>query len=282
MKDIGASVVVGIRDKQPTALRFALLEARRAGGALRVVHSAGFPNQPLEFLSGTGVDAENVQDAGRNVLDVAKHFIDQEVTTVSVDYVLTGAAPIEALEAEAETAHMLVVGSDDISWPDRLLGGAISEHLSGHAACPVIVVPERAYPTPLRGGVCIALDGDTSAAGPLRFAYEQADARGTSLRVLHATPPGTQQSDMDVIRANVAEVLAGWSTAYPGVRVHLSFPLDDPEEACVRATEQAELIVVGRPPARTLPFSLARPLASRVIRRAHCPVAIVPSDYRGV
>jgi nucleotide-binding universal stress UspA family protein len=116
----------------------------------------------------------------------------------------------------------------------------------------------------------------------LRFAYEQADARHTSLHVLHATPPGTQSKDMEIIRANVAEVIAGWSDAYPGVRVMLSFPMDDPEEACVRATELAELVVVGRPHGRSLPFSLARPLASRVIRRAHCPVAIVPSDYRGV
>jgi nucleotide-binding universal stress UspA family protein len=282
MRDIGASVVVGIRDKQPTALRFALREARRTGGSLRVVHSAGFPIPSLEFLSGAGAVAENVRETGQNVLDDAKHFIDQEITAVSADYVLTDAAPIEALEAEARTARALVVGADDISWPDRLLGGAISEHLSGHAACPVIVVPERAYPTHLSAGVCVALDGDTSADGSLRFAYEQADARDNSLHVLHATPPGTQSKDMELIRANLAEVLAGWSTAYPGVRVMLSFPMADAEEACVSATERAELVVVGRPHGRGLPFSLARPLASRVIRRAHCPVAVVPSDYRGL
>jgi nucleotide-binding universal stress UspA family protein len=87
---------------------------------------------------------------------------------------------------------------------------------------------------------------------------------------------------MELIRANLAAVLAGWSTAFPGVRVMLNFPMDAPEEACVRATEHAELIVVGRPHGRTLPFSLARPLASRVIRRAHCPVAVVPSDFWGL
>jgi len=281
MKELVAPVVVGISDKQPTALRFALREAHRRGGTLRVVHAADHPAQDLEFLSGSGIVVENIQQSGQDILDEAKHFIDQEVTTVSVDYVRSEATTIEALEEEARSAHVLVVGADDISWPDRLLGGSISAHLSGHADCPVIVVPERAYPTPLSGGVCIALDGDTSAAGPLRFAHQQADAGNTSLHVLHATPPGTQHSDMDVIRANVGEVLAGWSNAFPGVRVLLSFPMDDPEEACVRATEQAELVVVGRPHARSLPFSLARPLASRVIRRAHCPVAIVPSNYRG-
>ena len=281
MNEHGAPVVVGIGDKQPTALRFALREASRTGARLRVVHAAGFPFPSLEFLSGAGVVVENAQGTGQKVLDDAKHFIDQEITVVSVDYVLTDAAPIEALEAEARTACALVVGADDISWPDRLLGGAISEHLSGHAACLVMVVPERSYPTHQSAGVCVALDGDTSAEGPLRFAYEQADARENMLHVLHATPPGTQSKDMELIRANLAEVLAGWSTAYPGVRVMLSFPMDDPEEACVRATEHAELVVVGRPHGRTLPFSMARPLASRVIRRANCPVAVVPSNYRG-
>ena len=93
------------------------------------------------------------------------------------------------------------------------------------------------YPTPLGGGVVIALDGDTPATGPLRFAFEQADARGDELHVLHAIPPGTTKPDAEAIRANIGAVLAGWSDSYPEVRVLLSFPVDEADDACARATD---------------------------------------------
>lgn len=142
--------------------------------------------------------------------------------------------------------------------------------------------PERSYPTALGGGVVIALDGDSPATGPLQFAFEQADARGDELHVLHAIPPGTRKSDAEAIRANIGAVLAGWSDTYPRVRVLLSFPADEADDACGRATERSKLVVLGRPHRHSLPLPLARPLAAEVLRHAHGPVAVVPADYRGV
>jgi nucleotide-binding universal stress UspA family protein len=269
-------VVVGIGDKQPTALRFALQEAHRRGVELRVVHSAVVPAEA--FYVSAEVVAE-IQEAGQKVLDDAQEFIEQEGTPVQVSYDLSTSAPIEALEAASHAASTVVIGADDISWPDRILGGAVTSHIALHATCPVVVVPERAYPTPLTGGVVIALDGDTPAKGPLQFAFEQAGAHDNVLHVLHAVPMGTTQADAEAIRANIGEVLAGWSDTYPDVRVLRSFPIDEVEEACRRATERSELVVVGRPHRHALPFALARPLATEVLKHAHCPVAVVPADY---
>jgi nucleotide-binding universal stress UspA family protein len=278
MKISGNLVVVGVGDKQPTALRFALAEAHRRGTGLRVVHSSPVPAEA--FYVSAEVLGE-FREAGQKVLDDAQHFIEQEVSPVPVTYALTTSAPIEALEAEALEASTLVIGADNISWPDRLLGGAIASHVALHAACPVIVVPERSYPTPLGGGVVIALDGDTPATGPLRFAFEQAVARGDELHVLHAIPPGTSKPDAEGVRANIGGVLAGWSDSYPGVRVLLSFPADEADDACARATERSDLVVMGRPHRHSLPLPLARPLAAEVLKHAHGPVAVVPADYRG-
>jgi len=278
MTSHSSPVVVGIADKQPTALRFAVAEAHRRATGLRVVHSAAVP--AAEFYVAAEV-VEEIRDAGRNVLHDAQHFIEQEVTPVPVEYVLTASPPIEALDVEAQEAGLLVIGVDDISWPDRLLGGAIASYTALHAACPVVVVPERSYPTPLSGGVVIALDGDTPASGPLRFAFEQAGPRGNVLHVLHAIPEGTAAPDVEGVRANLGEVLAGWSDTFPEVHVQLSFPIDEAEEALARATEHAELVVVGRPHRHGLPIALARPLAAEVLRHAHCPVAVVPADYQG-
>src|SRR5215212_6063024 len=100
MKTTSTSVVVGIADKQPTALRFALREARRKGTGLRVVHSAGISTQANVHAATYAAAAllDELRDAGQKVLDDARHFIEQEISPVAVTYVLTTDAPIEALE----------------------------------------------------------------------------------------------------------------------------------------------------------------------------------------
>ncbi|MEV7398380.1 universal stress protein [Aeromicrobium sp. NPDC092404] len=281
MTSSSRTVVVGVIDKQPTALRFAMREATRLGARLEVVHSASLPAQGPELYLGVDVFAD-VRAAGHQVLDDAKSFIEQEVAAPVADYVLSTAPAVETLERVSAGAELMVVGADDLPWYDRMLGGGVVRHLVKHAACPVVVVPEIAYPRAPRGGVVVTLDGDTSAAGPLRYAFEQADAHGHELHVLHATPPATLPRDVDAIRANVSEVLAGWSEAFPHVRVLPAFVFDGAGDAIVAATTHAELVVIGRPRSRAVPFALARPLSVQVLKQAACPVAIVAASYRGI
>jgi nucleotide-binding universal stress UspA family protein len=273
-------VVLGIADKQPTALRLAMQAARRRGVTLRVVHSAGVPAQAAElYANSDAIDA--FRTAGQTVLDDARHFIEQQPSTPVIEYVLTTRGPVSALEAEASEAQLLVVGTDDIPWYDRLLGGAVAGYLATHAACPVIAVPENTYPSTTSGGVVVTLDGDTSASGSLNFAFEEAEVRGSRLYVLHAAPPGTMAADVEASRANISEVLAGWSAQHPNVRITTHFAIDEPDDACIRATQRAELVVVGRPRHRGIAFALARPVATQVLRHTHCPVAVVPANYAG-
>ncbi|WP_162891388.1 universal stress protein [Aeromicrobium sp. A1-2] len=273
-------VVVGIKDKQPAALRFGLREARRAGVPVRVVHSAALPVQAAEFY--TGYDAEDgVRMAGQQILDEARHFVEQEVAPPPVSYELSTGSAFDTLVRVSAGARLLVIGSDDLPWYERALGAAVAGHITRHADCVVVVVPEHAYPKQPVGGVVVTLDGDTSAAGPLRFAFEQADAAGHTLHVLHAAPPATLTADVQAIRVNIAEVLAGWAETYPDVRVMPAFVFDDTDDAIVEASQHAELVVVGRPHSRTVAYALSRPLATKVVGRAHCPVAIVPADYAG-
>lgn len=271
-------VVVGVLDKQPHALRFALREAVRAGTSLRVVHSAGLPTQAVEFYISADVYAD-VHRAGEEILDDARHLVAEEPSAPEVTYVLATTPPVVALEHEAEGAALLVVGADDSGWFERLLGSDVTAHVARHVACPVVVVPERDYPGSGTGDVVAAIDGDTSATAVLRFAFDQADRRGGVLRVLHATPPGTLRADAEAIRANIGEVLAGWGESYPDVRVLTSLTIDDVEGACAKAAQDADLVVVGRPHARSASFALARPLAAQILRRASCPVAVVPVDH---
>lgn len=279
MKPCTAPVVVGIVDKQPTALRFALREAHRLGTELRVIHAFGLPTY-VAAEYGSAEIFDELRAAGQTVLDVARDFIEQEVTPVPVKYALSHAAPIEALMTEAGEACSVVIGADKLAWPDRLLGGAIATHVALHAPCPVVVVPERAY-APLSGGVVVALDGDSPTEGPLQFACEQASTRGHLVHVLHALPPATSAPAAEGIRARIGEILAGWSGKYPNMRFLTSFPIAEVDDACERASRISELVVVGRPHHRVLPYALARPVAAELIRHAHCPVAVVPDEFTG-
>lgn len=273
-------VVIGIVDKQPSALRFAIREARAILSPLRVIHSVGTPPQAAQFYAGYGV-LEGLQAAGQAILDDAKRFIDEEAPGLRAEYILTTVAPVAALEREASTARILILGADDVPWYDRLLRTKVAGYLARHAACPVVVVPELSYPGTFEGDVILTLDGDTSADGPIAFAFEEACARDSVLHILHATPPEALSSDEDETRANIAEVLAGWREKFPEIIVVETFTAGEPEATLTRATEIAGLVIIGRPHGESARFAMARPVAIEVLKEAHCPVAVVPASYRG-
>ncbi|MBD8606395.1 universal stress protein [Aeromicrobium fastidiosum] len=274
-------VVVAIADKQPSAVAFAADEARSTGAGLRVVHAVGTGAQSAEFYLGAEramLDREVA--AGREVLADARRVLDQTHPGLDTEFVLTEQAPIDALDREARGARLVVVGADDVPWYERILRTRVAGRLAMRAPCPVVVVPELEFPTGPDGEVVVALDGETSAAGPLRLAFEEAGARDCLLHVLHATPPGTLASDAEAARADVSAAVATWRTRRPDVMVLEGAVHDNPAAAVARATRAAELVVVGRPH-HTLRLGVSRPLASRVLAVAQCPVAVVPADYDG-
>ncbi|MDP3968738.1 MAG: universal stress protein [Nocardioides sp.] len=272
------AVVVGVDDKQPHAVKFALEEATRTGSELIVVHSAGLPGQTYETYSAATLFA-SLRDAGQAILDLTREMIDSIEHDVPVRYVLSPRAPAGALEQEARDARLLVIGTEKASWFERLLGGAIAEHLVRHAAVPVVVVPERDHHRE-KADVVVMIDGNSAARGPLRFAFDAATARNGVLHVLHATPPGTAPEDALAAQAAVSEVLAGWRAEFPDVQVRTEFVTAHPPEACLEATASAGLVVLGRPSGRPVPLALARPVAAQVVRRAKCPVVIIPLSFR--
>ena len=79
---------------------------------------------------------------------------------------------------------------------------------------------------------------------------------------------------VDESRAELlAERLAGWSSKYPDVWVHRVLPEGRPVPALAARSDDAQLLVVGSHRRRG-PSGSSAPRA--VLRRAHCPVAVVP------
>ena len=280
MKIVSPAIAVGVIGQQPHVLRFAAREARLLGGSLRVAHAVGLTDLAMALVPEDGA-FDAVRAAGQFVLDDAMQFLKTELDNPEAEFVLSSDAPIQALERAAAGARMLVVGSDDVPWYGRLLRTKVAGHLALHAPCPVVIVPDAAPDAASDGEVVVALGGDTAAEGPLRFAFEQAEARGTPLQVIHAVPPVTMLSDVADLQANMSEILAGWRADFPDVDVQVAFGVGDPKDVVARVTERAELVVVGRPHSGSMPFAISRTLALDVLRDANCAVAVVPTDYRG-
>ena len=272
-------VVVAIADKQPSALSFAVTEARSCGASLRVVYAYGVPPRASQAIPVEASIIEGLRRLGQSVLDDARQFVDELGTGLDVEYVLSGHTPLDALSLEATKARCLVLGADDVPWYDRLLRTKVAGYLATHSSCPVIVVPELEFPTGPDGEVILTLDGVTPASGPLHFAFEEANARDSLLHVLHATPPGTLSSDAEASRANVSELIAEWRERYPDVAVLEANVVGDTVAVIDRATQSAELVVIGRPHSHVIPLALVRPVAVEVLRKAQCPVAVVPVSY---
>lgn len=271
-----APVVVGVSVDQPSVLLYALREAARLRTTVRVVHC-------YAALAGdvyVGSDShEAMRAAGAEVLTQARKIVEASDPSAEVEYILERGDPGACLVDEAKEAHVMVVGADDASWLERMLGGNVSGHLALHAACPVVVVPQSSDGNGRTDGVIVTLDGDTSSAGPLRYGFEQADFRTEELHVLHATPVATTAQDTAVLTAKVESEVARWSAMSPNVQVRFSVTTGDVRDECIRATSRASLLVIGRPHGHAMSFALTRPLALVVLREARCPVAIVPADY---
>jgi len=138
-------VVVGVDGSghADAALAFALDEARLRHGMLRVVHAwqylpmvaepmAALPATPFDELAAAAravVDEAMVRVAGPGAVDVPV-----EVRIVE------GPAGTALLDASAG-ADLLVVGSRGRGGFAGLLLGSVSQQVTHHAHCPVVVLP---------------------------------------------------------------------------------------------------------------------------------------------
>lgn len=269
-------VIVAVQADQPTVVEYAAREAFRRRTGLVVLHVYGSVSQDLKDVSAISALPQE-EDEANAVLDQARSVIDGLIDAPHTLYTSQLGTVIETIEKHAADAQLLVVGADDISWFERILNGAIARRLVEHAGCPVIVVPPLHDLQAMYGGVCVAIDVDARESGPLRLAFEEASARKTTLVALHLVPEGAGPEGVEAGRVGVAEVLAGWRDEFPDVHVTPRvIHGDDVVPAVAHASEQSELLVVGRPGHHWLN---SHAVASRLTRQSHCPLAVVDWAY---
>jgi len=203
-------------------------------------------------------------------------------TTVVVEH--GWALPV--LVRAAADADLLVVGSRGHNRLESRWLGSVSQHLAGHATCPVAVV--RAPHKPEAREILVGIDGSPSSVRALEYAATRAELTGEPVLAVHAYPGltygdgglGALALDIDTTEVDraerlAAELVAGVVVDHPDVTVRSTATMGRAARVLGRLSEDASLVVVGsrgRTPVQEL---LLGSVSQEVLHRATCPVVVV-------
>jgi nucleotide-binding universal stress UspA family protein len=174
-----------------------------------------------------------------------------------------------------------------------LVTGATTEGVAGRTRAPSIVVPAEWSPRDEPGGrVVVGVKDAEHADALLAAAFAHAARCGAEIQVIHAWRLPDAYADRVELRTHadawvaegqraVSAALAGWTSAYPDVPVKIDVVHGDPADALVKASADADLLLVLRRSPRFLGPHLGH-VARGVLRAAECPVGIVPDTDASV
>jgi len=194
--------------------------------------------------------------------------------------------PVESIHklAEQRKADLIIIGSRGLSaWPALLLG-SVSDGITQHASCPVLVI--RGEPTGFQK-IVIASDGSEGALHALRAGMELAQDYHADVSILNVFQPqavyqGMPRGDSSPgdYAARVKDAIC--ATVDPiakenGVSFRLCQEEGHPAETLVRFAEknQADLIVVGTRGLGGFQRLLLGSVSRSVLHHAQCSVLVV-------
>lgn len=283
-------VVVGVDGSESSlrALDMAAEEAGRRGATLEILYSAGWPRRSRVPV--TESDTERMRSAGGAILDEAGQRAHEHVPGLRVvAQVHTEALAADVLVKATRTAALTVVGTRGHGGFAGLLIGSVSLRVATHCEGPLLVVGEsRGRGDSGHGSVLVGMH--TEADRPaLRFGFEEAVRRASSLRVLHAwnqprmpgrlqLPPNEARKARTAASDLLRETVDPLSKDYPGVEVSAEEKSGSPAAVLIEASRSADVttIAVHRRQPRRLGLQLG-PVAHAVLHHAHSPVVLLPT-----
>jgi nucleotide-binding universal stress UspA family protein len=257
------------------AARYAAAAAHARGVDLLLVHAYQLPPRAGALTETMVASARRAAErVGPDVLSQVRIAPDQEVHSV-----------VELTTAEllllrvSRRAALVVLGQHAFDLSNQLLTGPVISAVAASSSCPVVVVPRgwSRVGRPARA-VAVALDGETSAAAALRFAFEEAELRRWPVIALHTMSRPGPSAPFVAHAVNIEELLAGQKEDHPDVEVSTVVTSGEPSPAILRMSGTVGLLVLGRPHRQTGLRAWAHSVPRSVLAGAQCPVVIVPPE----
>ena len=285
-------IVVGVdgSDQCLHAVQFAVAEAERSGCGVRMVHA-------LPELAATSpvvpVAAYEIFD------DVAQQVMQQAEETaratsgdhVRMEKVVRTGPRVHVLVEASEGARLVVVGHRDRSLRERVLTASTSTGVASRAHCPVVCIPSSWTGSDEHARVVVGIKDPEHSRELLSRAFAAASDRRARLRVLHAWRLQRPYDDIMVgesgasvwtaqVTGQLEAATADLRSAFPEVEVEIDVRHQDPASALVAASDEADLLLLGRR-RHTAPFGLLLGVTARaLIRESRCPLEITPVRSR--
>ncbi|RYP82685.1 universal stress protein [Nocardioides guangzhouensis] len=249
----------------------------------RVVDADRWRRQPGNDLALATLSRQEADTVLKDAaLVVRGHAPDVEVVTT-----LREGDAREVMLAAAEDASVVVVGCRGRGGFARLPIGSVTLWLSQHSPCPTLVVRPREEGDPA-APVVVGTDATDTSAAALEFAFAQASFQGRPLVVVHCfdehfqggygltSIPDEDLEGLPTERLAIAEATAGLREKYPDVDVRIELGRGPAGPYLVRASEHAELLVVGSKQLSSFAALVLGAVSRSVVEHAACSVAVVP------
>jgi nucleotide-binding universal stress UspA family protein len=287
----GAVVGVDGSPESDEALIWALEDGRLRNLPVRAVnvwHPTDDP-QETERLAALQSVAELRAGLVDEVMSSVHAVVDRAgVTGVAVTAEVLYGHPVRELTRTAGADSLLVVGSRGRGSLTGSILGSVSQGCAQYADGPVVVVRGRRPGAPA-GRVVAGVDGSSSSVRALRFADQEARARGAALQVVHAwrlpylgfagRSGSLPQDVVDEFGARAGETLrdsmrrGSVDTTRPDVEMWLVEGL--PNLSLLHAAGNADLLVVGSRGYGGWKGLLMGSVSAQCVTQAPCPVAVI-------
>jgi nucleotide-binding universal stress UspA family protein len=279
------SIVVGVdaSGSSDEAIEWAAEEAAVREVPLILAHAVAPPSTDWGTQD---VTPERMWSAAEHLLQVKRDDVYDTHPELEVHLELSSAGRYEALLEQAERAALVVVGSHARNVIGRLFLGSTSHFMVTHATGPVAVIRQR--PADRTAPVVVGVDGTESSREALDYAFDRAAERGVPLVAIHSwvadVPMGYGMFVIDsglltelriAAEQRLTEALKGPSAAHPEVEVRANVVQSDPASALVRASEQAQLVVVGSHGRGGMGRLLMGSVSTNVLHAVETPIVVV-------
>jgi nucleotide-binding universal stress UspA family protein len=247
--------------------------AAEQGRSLRVLISEVDPTQVLEATSDW-----HAAKMGQLEADARDRIAGARCRDAELE--LVGVPPSQALIDASARAAIVVVGARGHSLLSGVVLGSVSQHVTRHASCPVVVARAPYHPDAER--IVVGVDGSTGSRKAVEFALDHASRCGAPVTAIHAWRNAGRGYDgeglIEEIRAAeriLAEALAGFGDLYPDVKVNSEAIPVAPHRVLADASQAASLLVVGSRGLGAFGGLLLGSVSQSVLHHAQCPVAVV-------